>query len=165
MRNQKSMSSLDFDSFEEMKQDEEIRAMVYRATSRYIPYLDADDIESEVNYTLFRVWELHDANKSKVSTYLYNSLYNNLNRMLKKKYRAQTILVNEDVFPSTLSVEDPISNEVLDSLDDLEKDIVVCHSLYKESFTSLGKKHKIRATRISEIYKNSLSKMKKDCFG
>ena len=65
------MSKLSFNSFEEMYNDEEIKAMVYKAVSKYRPYLDKDTIDSEADMTLLSVWRLHDESKGKVSTYLY----------------------------------------------------------------------------------------------
>lgn len=159
------MSKLSFNSFEEMYDNEEMKAMVYKAVSKYAPYLDKDIIDSEVGMTLLSVWRLHDESKGKVSTYLYSSLFNNLNRLLRKKYSSPAnVRINEDIFPD-LSVSQENAFELLDSLDPKEKDIVASHILYGETFVSIGKKLKMKPSKVSRILKKSLKKVKKDCVG
>jgi len=159
------MSKLSFNSFEEMYNDEEIKAMVYKAVSKYRPYLDKDTIDSEADMTLLSVWRLHDESKGKVSTYLYTALFNNLNRLLRKKYNSPVdVRINEDIFPD-ISITQENAFELLDSLNPKEKDIVSSHILYGETFVSIGKKMKMKPSKVSRILKKSIKKVKKDCIG
>jgi len=165
MKRQQGMSSLDFKNFEEMRKDEGVKALVYRATSRYRPYLDEDVIDSEIDYTLLRVWDLHNEERGMVSTYLYSSLHNNLNRILRKKFNSPVnTRVNEDIFPDLYSLGES-AFEVLDSLNNKEKEIVMGRTVYGETFKSIGKRMNLTPTNVSKIYKKSLRKLKKDCFG
>ena len=96
------MSNLDnFETFEDMCESHEIKSMVGSIVASFYGLLDPDEIESEVNLTLFNVWKQHDQRRGKVSTYLFRALKNNLVKLVKRKEKQPTyISVVEDIFPS-----------------------------------------------------------------
>jgi len=155
------MSNLEnFSSFEEMRNDEQIKAMVYRASEKYSRYLDPQDLESEIGYTLFRVWRLHNGKRGKVSTYLYNSLNNNLRKLCEKtKSEGKKRSVNDDVFMDYRS-NNPSINEILDGLKSSEKELVFDRVVNGKTFTELSKKHNTTLYKIMKKYDNCIEKLK-----
>jgi DNA-directed RNA polymerase specialized sigma24 family protein len=144
-----------------MANDEQIKAMVYRASQKFARYLDPTDLESEVNYTLFRVWRLHSEKRGKVSTYLYNALYHNLKRLCgASKAQEKLSHVNQDIFLDNKSMT-PASSEILDGLEKEEKKIVMDYVVENKSFNEMAKERKETIYKTIKEYERVIEKLKK----
>lgn len=157
------MSSLNqFNSFEEMCENPEIQAMVHTVASKFYGSLDQNEIESEINLTLFEVWKKFDERRGKVSTYLFRALRNNLAKLSMKyqrEYGPHMSYVTDDILPTDNNRH--MKFELLDGLSKKQKSIVNQHVFQELGFDEIAENHGLDEELTKRIYESAIKLLKK----
>ncbi len=126
---------------------------------------DAEDLQANVFYKVFKQWEKYESEKASISTWIYTIARNEVIDYYRTKHTTEE--VPEDIQDASETEEEILQNETLEELadalnllDQKEKELIVLHYYNNETLRSISKMMNLTYDQTKNIHYKALKRMR-----
>ena len=126
---------------------------------------DAEDLQANVFYKVFRQWERFESEKASMSTWIYTIARNEVIDYYRTRHPAEE--VPEDLQDNSVTEEEILENETLDELakalellDARERELIVLHYYKNETLRRIAEMMKLSYDQTKNIHYKALKHMR-----
>ena len=126
---------------------------------------DAEDLQANVFYKVFRQWERFESEKASISTWIYTIARNEVIDYYRTRHPAEE--VPEDLQDNSVTEEEILENETLDELakalellDARERELIVLHYYENETLRRIAEMMKLSYDQTKNIHYKALKHMR-----
>ena len=126
---------------------------------------DAEDLQANVFYKVYRQWDKYESEKSSISTWIYTIARNEVIDYYRTRHTAEE--VPEDLKDTSETEEEILENETLeelakalDLLDARERDLIVLHYYKNETLRRIAEMMNLSYDQTKNIHYKALKHMR-----
>ena len=126
---------------------------------------DAEDLQSNVFYKVFKQWDRYESEKASISTWIYTIARNEVIDYYRTRHATEE--VPEDIRDESETETEIIQQETLDELSDAlemldtrERELIILHYYEKETLRSIAKMMKISYDQTKNMHYKALKRLR-----